>query len=98
MLRVCIILVIACYVPAPSAAIYNDSIFSAENLYPRPWFAVDPPQVAAVATNGLILRQNTILPQEFAKNVILGIANQQRNEARCCHILYDARRLAPCER
>ena len=61
-------------------AVYNDSIFSAQNLYPRPWFAVDPGQIPDVANNGLILRQNTITPIAFAQNVLLGIANQQRNE------------------
>ena len=65
---------------SPTLAVYNDSIFSAANNYPRPWFAVDPDQIPALASNGLILRQNTITPSVFAQNVVLGIANQRRND------------------
>lgn len=64
----------------PSLYAYNDSIFSAVDYYPRPWFAIDKDQVNGIANNGLELRQMTFTPESFAQSVIYGIANNQRNE------------------
>lgn len=75
--------VVACWILSSAlgvAAVYNESIFT--ELYPRPWFAVDRPDIPSLASNGLILRQNTVTPRDFAQNVVLGIANQRRNDVR----------------
>ena len=75
--------------PRLTGAVYNNSVFNKGNYYPVPWWAVASSDVPAIASNALILRQNTITPNEFAQNVVLGIANNQRNDVRpagglCC--------------
>ena len=71
--------IVALYCLPTSKAAYNDSIFNAGNYYPGVWWSVAKTDVPAIASNALILRQNTIEPDNFAKNVILGIANNQRD-------------------
>lgn len=66
--------------PRTCTAVYNISIFNKGNYYPTPWWAVAPTDVNTIASNALILRQNTITPNDFAQNVVLGIANNQRDE------------------
>ena len=59
---------------------YNESIFSRGNNYPRAWYTLLPQDIPQVANDGLILRQNSITPRDFAQSVVLGIANGRRNQ------------------
>lgn len=66
---------------AAVGAAYDESIFSSANNYPRVWYTLLKGDIPTVANNGLILRQNSITPNDFAQNVVLGLANGQRNQA-----------------
>lgn len=45
-------------------AVYNDSIFSQRNYYPRPWWAVSNDELPELANSALALRTGKVLQMQ----------------------------------
>ncbi|KAK9803525.1 hypothetical protein WJX73_003977 [Symbiochloris irregularis] len=56
----------------------GESVFSVDDYYPRPWWAVDSGEIPQLANSALQLRTDTADPQAFAQDIIVGIARGQK--------------------